>query len=144
MNFVVSMRYRFQNRRYKTKRKQLQQHEVAVLNATKRVPVQILVREDGTYAPMLMPSTGGCSAATAAAAINNGNSNSTAATLAAAAAHYGNNVDQTTLLNMYRHQVSAKNNILRFSHFTHWTLLLQRAFSFFFHEKLCKINFTIV
>lgn len=106
----------FQNRRYKTKRKQIQQHEVAVLNATKRVPVQILVREDGTYGPMLMPSaggSGGCSASTAAAAaaaaaaaITNGTSNSTAATLAAAAAHYGNNLDHPTLLNMYRHQVS--------------------------------------
>lgn len=84
---------------------------MAVLNATKRVPVQILVREDGSYGPMLMPSTG-CSATTAAAAaaaaavINNGTSNSTAATLAAAAAHYGNNLDHPTLLNMYRHQVS--------------------------------------
>lgn len=104
----------FQNRRYKTKRKQIQQHEVAVLNATKRVPVQILVREDGTYGPMLMPSAGGCSASSAAAAaaaaaavINNGASNSTAATLAAAAAHYGNNLDHPTLLNMYRHQVSS-------------------------------------
>lgn len=107
----------FQNRRYKTKRKQIQQHEVAVLNATKRVPVQILVREDGTYGPMLMPSTGGCSASTAAAAaaaavINNGASNSTAATLAAAAAHYGNNLDHPTLLNMYRHQVSIYKTIL--------------------------------
>lgn len=39
----------FQNRRYKTKRKQIQQHEAAILNATKRVPVQVLVRDDGTY-----------------------------------------------------------------------------------------------
>lgn len=92
----------FQNRRYKTKRKQIQQHEVAVLNATKRVPVQILVREDGTYGPMLMPPNGSSSTA-----INNSSPNSTAATLAAAAAHYGNNIDHPTLLNMYRHQVSA-------------------------------------
>ncbi|XP_030374558.1 homeobox protein bagpipe [Scaptodrosophila lebanonensis] len=40
----------FQNRRYKTKRKQIQQHEAALLSATKRVPVQVLVREDGTTA----------------------------------------------------------------------------------------------
>lgn len=91
----------FQNRRYKTKRKQIQQHEVAVLNATKRVPVQILVREDGTYGPMLMPPN-----ASPSTAMNNGSSNATAATLAAAAAHYGNNIDHPTLLNMYRHQVS--------------------------------------
>lgn len=92
----------FQNRRYKTKRKQIQQHEVAVLNATKRVPVQILVREDGSYGHMLMPPTG-----TPATAVSNGSSNTTAAALAAAAAHYGNNIDHPTLLNMYRHQVSA-------------------------------------
>ncbi|KAI8129961.1 Homeobox protein bagpipe [Lucilia cuprina] len=38
----------FQNRRYKTKRKQIQQHEAALMNAaaSKRVPVQVLVRED--------------------------------------------------------------------------------------------------
>ncbi|KAM7361964.1 NK3 homeobox bagpipe [Cochliomyia hominivorax] len=46
----------FQNRRYKTKRKQIQQHEAALMNAaaSKRVPVQVLVREDGTttYAHM--------------------------------------------------------------------------------------------
>lgn len=41
----------FQNRRYKTKRKQIQQHEAAILNATKRVPVQVLVRDDGSYGP---------------------------------------------------------------------------------------------
>lgn len=41
----------FQNRRYKTKRKQIQQHEAAVLNATKRIPVQVLVREDGSVWP---------------------------------------------------------------------------------------------
>lgn len=98
----------FQNRRYKTKRKQIQQHEVAVLNATKRVPVQILVREDGTYGPMLMPPTGSPSTAIS------GSPNATAATLAAAAAHYGNNLDHPTLLNMYRHQVSA---ISSHSHF---------------------------
>lgn len=91
----------FQNRRYKTKRKQIQQHEVAVLNATKRVPVQILVREDGSYGHMLMPSSGSPSTA-----VSNGSSTTTAAALAAAAAHYGNNIDHPTLLNMYRHQVS--------------------------------------
>ncbi|XP_031617648.1 homeobox protein bagpipe [Contarinia nasturtii] len=90
----------FQNRRYKTKRKQIQQHEVAVLNATKRVPVQILVREDGSYGHMLMPSNGSPSTA-----VSNGSSNTTAAALAAAAAHYGNNIDHPTLLNMYRHQI---------------------------------------
>lgn len=41
----------FQNRRYKTKRKQIQQHEAAVLNATKRIPVQVLVRDDGSVWP---------------------------------------------------------------------------------------------
>lgn len=47
----------FQNRRYKTKRKQIQQHEAAVLNATKRVPVQVLVRDDtGAYGHMHYPS----------------------------------------------------------------------------------------
>lgn len=91
----------FQNRRYKTKRKQIQQHEVAVLNASKRVPVQILVREDGTYGHMLMPT----SASSSATAINNGSSGS-AGTISAAASHYGNNIDHPTLLNMYRHQVS--------------------------------------
>lgn len=98
----------FQNRRYKTKRKQIQQHEVAVLNATKRVPVQILVREDGTYGPMLMPPTGSPSTAIS------GSPNATAATLAAAAAHYGNNLDHPTLLNMYRHQVSAISSLSHF------------------------------
>lgn len=96
----------FQNRRYKTKRKQIQQHEVAVLNATKRVPVQILVREDGSYGHMLMPSNG-----TPSTAVSNGSSNTTAAALAAAAAHYGNNIDHPTLLNMYRHQVSCNSYI---------------------------------
>ncbi|KAH8337154.1 hypothetical protein KR059_001895 [Drosophila kikkawai] len=50
----------FQNRRYKTKRKQIQQHEAALLGASKRVPVQVLVREDGstTYAHMAGPGTG--------------------------------------------------------------------------------------
>lgn len=95
----------FQNRRYKTKRKQIQQHEVAVLNASKRVPVQILVREDGTYGHMLMPST----ASSSAASINNGSS-ANAAAIAAAASHYGNNIDHPTLLNMYRHQVSTQSN----------------------------------
>lgn len=71
----------FQNRRYKTKRKQIQQHEVAVMNAaaTKRVPVQVLVREDGsTYASAMAYNP------------------------AAAAAAGG--IDPA-LLNMYRHQV---------------------------------------
>ncbi|KAH8295133.1 hypothetical protein KR018_007568 [Drosophila ironensis] len=50
----------FQNRRYKTKRKQIQQHEAALLGASKRVPVQVLVREDGstTYAHMAAPGSG--------------------------------------------------------------------------------------
>ncbi|KAH8381963.1 hypothetical protein KR009_001162 [Drosophila setifemur] len=50
----------FQNRRYKTKRKQIQQHEAALLGASKRVPVQVLVREDGTttYAHMGAPGDG--------------------------------------------------------------------------------------
>ncbi|XP_017007399.2 homeobox protein bagpipe [Drosophila takahashii] len=50
----------FQNRRYKTKRKQIQQHEAALLGASKRVPVQVLVREDGstTYAHMAGPGAG--------------------------------------------------------------------------------------
>ncbi|XP_037943984.1 homeobox protein bagpipe-like [Teleopsis dalmanni] len=39
----------FQNRRYKTKRKQIQQHEAALLSATKRVPVQVLVRSEDVY-----------------------------------------------------------------------------------------------
>lgn len=39
----------FQNRRYKTKRKQIQQHEAALLTASKRVPIQVLVRDDGHY-----------------------------------------------------------------------------------------------
>lgn len=44
----------FQNRRYKTKRKQIQQHEAAMLAAaTKRVPVQVLVRDDGTYSHIM-------------------------------------------------------------------------------------------
>ncbi|CAO1432426.1 unnamed protein product [Diamesa serratosioi] len=43
----------FQNRRYKTKRKQIQQHEAALLAASKRVvPVQVLVRDDGSYCRM--------------------------------------------------------------------------------------------
>lgn len=69
----------FQNRRYKTKRKQIQQHEVAVLNATKRVPVQVLVREDGSYGHMVL---------------GNG-----------APMQYGSGIDPA-LLNMYRHQVN--------------------------------------
>ena len=44
----------FQNRRYKTKRKQIQQHEAAILAATKRVvPVQVLVRDDANYCRMM-------------------------------------------------------------------------------------------
>lgn len=69
----------FQNRRYKTKRKQIQQHEVAVLNATKRVPVQVLVREDGSYGHMVL---------------GNGTQ-----------MHYPTTIDPA-LINMYRHQVS--------------------------------------
>ncbi|XP_075144737.1 NK3 homeobox bagpipe [Haematobia irritans] len=71
----------FQNRRYKTKRKQIQQHEAALMNvaASKRVPVQVLVREDGTttYAHMFPH---------------------------AAAAGYPHSLDPT-LLNIYRHQL---------------------------------------
>lgn len=74
----------FQNRRYKTKRKQLLQHEAAVMNANKRVPVQVLVREDGSYGHV---------------------PNTPAAMAAAAASHYSNGID-SNLLNMYRHQVS--------------------------------------
>lgn len=70
----------FQNRRYKTKRKQIQQHEAALMNvaASKRVPVQVLVREDGTttYAHMFPH----------------------------AAAGYAHGLDPT-LLNIYRHQL---------------------------------------
>ncbi|CAG9809391.1 unnamed protein product [Chironomus riparius] len=44
----------FQNRRYKTKRKQIQQHEAAIMAATKRVvPVQVLVRDDANYCRMM-------------------------------------------------------------------------------------------
>ncbi|XP_035778143.1 homeobox protein B-H2-like isoform X2 [Anopheles albimanus] len=67
----------FQNRRYKTKRKQIQQHEAALLSATKRVPVQVLVREDGSYGPML--GTG--------------------------QPHYATGLDPA-LLNVYRHQMA--------------------------------------
>lgn len=87
----------FQNRRYKTKRKQIQQHEVAILNATKRVPVQILVRDDGSYGHMLMPST-----TSPSATLGNASNSSTSS----AATHYGNAIDHPTLLNMYRHQVN--------------------------------------
>uniref|UniRef100_A0A182P3Z1 Homeobox domain-containing protein n=1 Tax=Anopheles epiroticus TaxID=199890 RepID=A0A182P3Z1_9DIPT len=66
----------FQNRRYKTKRKQIQQHEAALLSATKRVPVQVLVREDGSYGPML----------------------------ATGQPHYATGLDPA-LLNVYRHQI---------------------------------------
>ncbi|XP_013110718.2 homeobox protein bagpipe [Stomoxys calcitrans] len=69
----------FQNRRYKTKRKQIQQHEAALMNvaASKRVPVQVLVREDGTttYAHMFPHAAG-----------------------------YPHSLDPT-LLNIYRHQL---------------------------------------
>lgn len=90
----------FQNRRYKTKRKQIQQHEVAVLNATKRVPVQVLVREDGTYGHMLLPPT----------AVGQGNGASQLG-----ASHYANAAASLdpALLNMYRHQVSNHYTILR-------------------------------
>lgn len=67
----------FQNRRYKTKRKQIQQHEAAILSATKRVPVQVLVREDGSYGP---------------------------AAVLAGQPHYASGLDPA-LLNVYRHQV---------------------------------------
>ncbi|KAL7727414.1 hypothetical protein ACLKA6_003072 [Drosophila palustris] len=70
----------FQNRRYKTKRKQIQQHEAALLSATKRVPVQVLVREDGTTAYAHMTPGG------------------------AAAAGYPHGLDPA-LLNIYRHQL---------------------------------------
>ncbi|KAH8358469.1 hypothetical protein KR093_000443 [Drosophila rubida] len=73
----------FQNRRYKTKRKQIQQHEAALLSATKRVPVQVLVREDGTTAYAHM-TPGGAAAAAAAA--------------------YPHGLDPA-LLNIYRHQL---------------------------------------
>jgi len=50
----------FQNRRYKTKRKQIQQHEAALLAATKRVvPVQVLVRDDGSYCRMMGAAASG-------------------------------------------------------------------------------------
>lgn len=90
----------FQNRRYKTKRKQIQQHEVAVMNATKRVPVQVLVREDGTYGHMLLP--------TSAVGQNN-------AANQMGASHYGTaaaSIDPA-LLNMYRHQVIIASEIVR-------------------------------
>ncbi|KAL1396270.1 hypothetical protein pipiens_010645 [Culex pipiens pipiens] len=67
----------FQNRRYKTKRKQIQQHEAALLSATKRVPVQVLVREDGSYGP---------------------------ATVLTGQPHYASGLDPA-LLNVYRHQI---------------------------------------
>lgn len=70
----------FQNRRYKTKRKQIQQHEAALLSATKRVPVQVLVREDGTTAYAHMTPGG------------------------PAAAGYPHGLDPA-LLNIYRHQL---------------------------------------
>lgn len=46
----------FQNRRYKTKRKQLQ-HEAAIMSATKRVPFHVLVRDDGAIGYMPTTST---------------------------------------------------------------------------------------
>lgn len=70
----------FQNRRYKTKRKQIQQHEAALLSATKRVPVQVLVREDGTTAYAHLTPGGGAGAA------------------------YPHGLDPA-LLNIYRHQL---------------------------------------
>lgn len=83
----------FQNRRYKTKRKQIQQHEVAVMNATKRVPVQVLVREDGTYGHMLLPPS----------AIGQSNGANQMGT-----SHYANAAGSLdpALLNIYRHQVN--------------------------------------
>ncbi|XP_064550249.1 homeobox protein bagpipe [Drosophila montana] len=71
----------FQNRRYKTKRKQIQQHEAALLSATKRVPVQVLVREDGSTAYAHMTPGG-----------------------AAAVGAYPHGLDPA-LLNIYRHQL---------------------------------------
>ena len=65
----------FQNRRYKTKRKQIQQHEAAILNATKRVPVQVLVRDDGGHYSQMFGQ-----------------------------GHYPHGLDPA-LLNIYRHQV---------------------------------------
>lgn len=73
----------FQNRRYKTKRKQIQQHEAAILNATKRVPVQVLVRDDGSYGHLIGGSSG--------------------------QPHYANGLEPA-LLNMYRHQVIKLNS----------------------------------
>lgn len=91
----------FQNRRYKTKRKQIQQHEVAVMNGTKRVPVQVLVREDGSYGHMLL------------AANPNGGINHTA--------HYSASSIDPAILNMYRHQVIDHKNLIakckKFSNF---------------------------
>ncbi|EDW58412.1 homeobox protein bagpipe [Drosophila virilis] len=72
----------FQNRRYKTKRKQIQQHEAALLSATKRVPVQVLVREDGSTAYAHMTPGGA----------------------AAVAGAYPHGLDPA-LLNIYRHQL---------------------------------------
>lgn len=67
----------FQNRRYKTKRKQIQQHE-AVMTASKRVPVQVIVRDDGSYSHF----TNGFTSAN----------------------HFPNGLDPA-LINIYRHQV---------------------------------------
>jgi homeobox protein Nkx-3.2 len=53
-----SSREIYQNRRYKTKRKQIQQHEAALIAASKRVPVQVLVRDDGSYCRMMNPGPG--------------------------------------------------------------------------------------
>lgn len=62
----------FQNRRYKTKRKQIQQHEAAMLAAaTKRVPVQVLVRDDGTYSHIMANGASPYSAGTIDPAILN-------------------------------------------------------------------------
>lgn len=88
----------FQNRRYKTKRKQIQQHEVAVLNASKRVPVQVLVREDGSYGHMVLPPTS--MAQNSSASANTGISG-------AISAHYGAAAIDPALLNFYRNQVNA-------------------------------------
>lgn len=60
-NFHLKRIFNFQqNRRYKTKRKQIQQHEAAILAASKRVvPVQVLVRDDGSYCRMMNPPSAG-------------------------------------------------------------------------------------
>lgn len=107
----------FQNRRYKTKRKQIQQHEVAVMNATKRVPVQVLVREDGTYGHMLLPPS----------AIGQSNGANQIGT-----SHYANAAASLdpALLNMYRHQVNDETRLIAS------IIGLNRVFWFFLFHSL--------